>query len=112
MAMSLPLARTVICATVALTTVPSNLGSETLWGLTTLTTMGTAVSIAVSAAAAATGAGTWAFAQAARRERERVGAEASFGVVGGDAQRFQKANILRRHGEFRDDAFFRFGFVE
>jgi len=47
MAMSLPLARTVTCATVALTMVPSNLGCETLCGLMTLTTMGTAVSIAV-----------------------------------------------------------------
>src|SRR5579863_3718354 len=86
MAISLSLARTVIWATVALMTVPSSLGCETFFGLTTLTTMGTAVSIAVSAAAAAMGAGTWACAKeqenaaanATRVARRRTGWEKSF----------------------------------
>src|SRR5579863_7335941 len=77
----LSLARTVIWAMVALTTVPSNLGCETFFGLMVLTTMGTAVSIAVSAAAAAMGAGTWACAKqhenaaakAPRATRRRTG---------------------------------------
>src|SRR5262249_34570093 len=58
---SLSLARTVICATVALTTVPSNFGWGSLCGFSTLTTMGAAVSTAAST----TGAGTWALADVA-----------------------------------------------
>src|SRR5579863_6507747 len=62
MAMSLPLARTVIWATVAFSTVPSNFGGcGPLFGLRVLTMMGTAV----SATGMATDAGTWALEAAA-----------------------------------------------
>src|SRR5258708_39672517 len=60
MAMSLPLARTVICATEALMPVPSNFGNCGGFGFMVATTMGTAVSIPGTA----TAAGTWALAAA------------------------------------------------
>src|SRR4029077_9360821 len=108
MAMSLPLARTVICAMVALITVPSNFGGcGPLCGLM--------VSMIIGTAASATGTGTCAFAAAeanaqkpvARTQRSRTDCDASFmrlrgsfHLFGGDAQRFQEANILCGHGEF------------
>src|SRR5258707_13822395 len=64
MPMSLPLARTVIWAIVALSTVPSNLGGcGPLCGLTVLMMIG----IASSAIGTAIGAGTWALAAAAAK---------------------------------------------
>src|SRR6266851_4602672 len=60
MAMSFPLARTVICATVALMTVPSNFGNCGRFGFIVATTIGTAVAITGTA----TEAGTCALAAA------------------------------------------------
>src|SRR5258708_37518123 len=70
MAMSFPLARTVICATVALVTVPSNFGNCGRLGFIVATTMGPAVSITGTA----TEAGTCALAAATEDKRNPAAA--------------------------------------
>jgi hypothetical protein len=92
-------------------------GMRSLRGFNVLTMMGTAV----STAAAATGTGTCALRMrrssqrwrpAERPEQVRIGAEFSFGVVGSDAKRFQKTNVLGVIGEPGNRFSFRLGFVE
>jgi hypothetical protein len=85
------------------------------------------VSMIIGTAASATGTGTCAFAAVAaktkkpvaRTQRSRADCDAgfmrlrgSFHFFGGDAQRFQKANILRGHGEFAAGLSLQVGFVE
>jgi len=88
-----------------------------LFGFKVPTTMGTAVSMT----GMATEAGTCAFAAAAadaisrrpaRCEAKRIVRRISFRVFGGDAKRFQKADVLRRHGQLGNGSAFEIGLVE